>query len=769
MTGGRSFASALGRLRRMSPTELAYRLRSEAIVRWEKVLYRVGTNPAGRIDPAAGPDTRPFFFDPSQRDTLVGWLEHERPEWIERARARADDILRDPALERPRWTTAPGCDEPWPDRFYADIDIFGGDQGRGDVRLIWELSRHAELVHLAKASFVTKDPSYGRRAIELWEGWLRDNPYGRGVNWASALEIAMRAVAWTWCYHFISDAFDGERWRRLTRALHEHGVYLERHLSVYFSSNNHVVGEALGLQMIGATFHTLPRAARWERLGWSMLREELGRQYYPDGGSTEQATSYHHYSLGLFVQAALLRRLAQRPVEPEYWERLERAFHFSMCITRPDGRVPMIGDNDDAVACPAGEGPGWDFRHYQALGAALFERGDLRRASGAYSELAFWLLGPKGAETFERLEPSTPAATSVCFPDTGYCIMRSGWDDRAHYLCFDVGPLAGGLLPDGTPSAAHGHADALSVEAVVSGEPIVSDPGIHSYNSELDLLRYFRTTGSHATLSVNERSQSEFAGRLKWSRAARTQLEIWSPARPFDYAQASHDGYEHGDRPVRHRRGVLFLHGWGWVIWDHLAGSGRHTVDVNLPLAPGVEVERLERGLYAGRGSDGLQLELTGAGAAAFDVVRGASDPPRGWVAPSYGRREPAHHARMRFEVDAPASLWQVARPVRGRQGELELAASAGEGLDGLVIRAADLAARLFVSTSPEPGRLGQVETDASLVWLQTQPDGGRIRGVALRGSYVRWDGEEVWRGDGAAERSEFEMNGPAAVSVAAR
>ena len=138
--------------------------------------------------------------------------------------------------------------------------------------------------------------------------------------------------------------------------LHEHGVYLERHPSEFFSANNHVVGEELGLLLLGSLFPVLPRAERWEERGWRWLEQDIGRQYHPDGGSTEQATCYHHYSLGLFLQAALLRRNQGKPVGQAFRERLEKIFDFSLHMTRPDGKVPMIGDNDDAVACPIAAG-----------------------------------------------------------------------------------------------------------------------------------------------------------------------------------------------------------------------------------------------------------------------------------------------------------------------------------------------------------------------------------------------------------------------------
>lgn len=746
MTTRARLGRLLRRLRRMSLAEAAFRARAEAYVLRERWQARRGRGPAARlrqpdlVPPLAGGGR--FFFDPAQRPLMADWVRLHRPQWLARARAAAERRLASPV---PDWHRDPSRAVAWPMSFYADLDIFSGDRGHGDVRVLWERNRHVELVQLAKAAFLTGERRYAARAVREWEDWVAANPYGRGVNWTSALEVAMRAWSWLWAVALLeaTEPLSSSERLGLRAALHEHGVYLERHLSVYFSPNNHLVGEALGLFALGLLLPDLPKAGRWRRRGWAILEREAVRQYHPDGGSVEQATWYHYFTLGLLLQGVLLAERNGIAVAPETRRSLERALEFGMHLTRPDGRTPMIGDHDGGLACPAAEPPGWDFRPYLALGAAWLGRHDLRFVAGEYSELAFWLLGAEGRARFEALEPRPPQGLCAVFPDSGYVVARSGWDGRADYTCFDCGPLGQGEFEAGLPRSAHGHADALAVEISVSGRPVLVDPGIHSYNVEPDLLRYFRTTESHNTVTVDGRPQSEFAGRLRWGRAARARLDRFAAGEGCVYAEGSHDGYAQGPRPVRHRRGVLYEPGFGWIVRDRLDGEGEHEIAVHFSFAEGVTVEPAARGLVARAGDAALRIHLVAPAPAEPTLAFGELAPPRGWLGSVYGERRPAFAARWAARLRLPATLWQVYLPELGTAPEVR--AVGGEAPDGIEIEHGAWRGLLVEGAG---GRIRRgpwdLETDAEMVWLAARGEDD-LRGLVLGGGLVRLAGRPIW------------------------
>ena len=121
--------------------------------------------------------------------------------------------------------------------------------------------------------------------------------------------------------------------------LYRHGLHLEYNLSLYFSPNTHLLGEALALHAIGWLFPQFPRSARWSRMGRTILIDALGKQVHADGGYFEQSTYYHLYALDMFLFHHTLEPLPGT-------ERLEAMAGFLAAVTGPDGALPFLGDDD---------------------------------------------------------------------------------------------------------------------------------------------------------------------------------------------------------------------------------------------------------------------------------------------------------------------------------------------------------------------------------------------------------------------------------------
>ncbi|MCL4402454.1 MAG: hypothetical protein M1436_07325, partial [Acidobacteria bacterium] len=211
----------------------------------------------------------------------------------------------------------------------------------GDHKIVWELNRHQHLVALAQAYCFSGREEYAREIASEVESWIEANPYMRGINWASALEVAFRALSWTWAYHLAAEAMASDFRRRFLSALYRHGLYLEYNLSVYFSPNTHLLGEAVALHALGVLFPGFPRAGKWERTGGRIVREQMDAQVREDGSHFEQSTYYHVYALDFFL---LHRALAQAP--PAYDEKLSRMADYLAALMGPSRRLPFIGDDD---------------------------------------------------------------------------------------------------------------------------------------------------------------------------------------------------------------------------------------------------------------------------------------------------------------------------------------------------------------------------------------------------------------------------------------
>src|SRR5579875_3829556 len=87
----------------------------------------------------------------------------------------------------------------------------------GDHKIVWELNRHQHLVVLAQAFLFTGRDELKSEILAQLESWFEQNPFQRGINWASALEVAFRGLSWIWVYHWMAAEMpDGLRRRFLT-------------------------------------------------------------------------------------------------------------------------------------------------------------------------------------------------------------------------------------------------------------------------------------------------------------------------------------------------------------------------------------------------------------------------------------------------------------------------------------------------------------------------------------------------------------------------
>ena len=532
----------------------------------------------------------------------------------------------------------------------------------GDHKVIWELNRHQWLVRLGQAYRLTGDERYAEAWSQYLREWLRANPPGLGINWASSLEMALRLIAWCWALVLFrgSPALSPSLFVKVLGHIWAHASHVERYLSGYFSPNTHLTGEALGLFYVGTVFPELRAAPRWRALGQRILEAESETQILPDGVHFELATCYHRYTLEIYLHFLILAKRNGITVRAGLAERIERMLDFLLAVRSPDGSLPQIGDADGGHLLPlARRGPD-DPRGIFCTAAAFFGRTDCAWAAAGRAPETTWLLGPGGIHAFDALVPTPPgASTSRLFGWGGYIVMRSGWGRDDHQLIFDVGPL-------GCPvSSGHGHADLLSIQCSLWGTPYLVDPGTYSYRSDLAWRDVFRGTAAHSTVLVDGEGQAMPAGPFGWQERPPARLVRWSSTDTMDLADAFHEAYARLPSPVRHRRRVIWVKPRYWVLVDDLDGGAEHGIELRFQFAP-LHVT-LDPSLWA-RAQDsrghGLLVRAFGPVALKAEVRAGELAPIEGWVSRDYGQREAApvliYSAVTRLPLRVATLLWPI-------------------------------------------------------------------------------------------------------------
>ncbi|HEY6402489.1 MAG TPA: heparinase II/III family protein, partial [Blastocatellia bacterium] len=173
----------------------------------------------------------------------------------------------------------------------------------GDPKVVWELNRHAHLVTLGQAYWLTGENRFAAAFVGHVSAWIDANPVGMGVNWASSLEVAFRSIAWLWALGMCADSSEvaPDFFARMLKSLIAHGRHIEKYLSYYFSPNTHLTGEALGLFYLGMALPELKLAKGWRNLGLQILLDQATKQIREDGVHFEQSSYYHRYTTDFYL------------------------------------------------------------------------------------------------------------------------------------------------------------------------------------------------------------------------------------------------------------------------------------------------------------------------------------------------------------------------------------------------------------------------------------------------------------------------------------
>jgi hypothetical protein len=500
----------------------------------------------------------------------------------------------------------------------------------GDHKVVWELNRHQHLPLLAQAFLLTGRRAYLEEAFRQMDSWLAANPFLRGINWASALEVAFRALSWGWLWHLAGGEMDADLRTRFLTALYRHGRYLERNLSVFFSPNTHLLGEAVTLHALGAWFPDWPDSRRWRETGGRITAEELRRQVREDGSHFEQSVYYHVYALDFFL---LHRLLAECPAA--YDERLMRMAEFLHALMGPGGTLPLIGDDDGGrLFHPYGDRMRFG-RATMATCAALFRRPDWLRAAEDLHAQAAWWLGPHAIEV--RPAAAAPAASRM-FADSGLAVMSAG---DAHVVV-----KSGGF---GEGSGGHSHSDVLSLVVRLGEREVLIDPGTFTYISDPAERDRFRGSAAHNSVRIDGRDQAIPAGPFRWRDKPSVKVADWSTAPERDYLDVTcaYAGFAH-------RRRILFVKPCTLVIVDTVEGPpGEHTVEQFWHLGSREEARRLS--------------------------LSGVAEEVEGWRSRAFASREKAAVMRVTARGGLPAELAAVVdlseageKRVVGVQGDAE-------------------------------------------------------------------------------------------------
>jgi hypothetical protein len=393
-------------------------------------------------------------------------LEHQfhllGREYFSKTQDSNDELLYKPT----NWHTDPSTGYNFPkDTWYRNVRK---DIPRGvDIKYPWELSRCQHFILLGEAYVISKDEKFAIEYRNQILDWIEQNPVRFGPNWSCTMEVGIRISNWlvALLYFIDSHAIDDAFLETLLTSVLEHGMHITTNLeNLQPYTSNHYVANIAGLFVLAALIPKSRKKKRWLNFSSKELESEIIRQTYESGWQYEASTCYHRLVTEMFFYPFIIGKVFGIRFSENYTNSLDKMISVLDIISKTNGKIPQIGDNDS--------GRFFVLNHNKGFGDLNIN----------------YLL-----ETRNRfLELTSNKATDflTVFQDAGLFLWKN---DDIYYLLTTVPKGQGG-------NGGHAHNDVFSYELNVNGVDLIVDPGTYCYTNSPKERDQFRSVKNHNTL-----------------------------------------------------------------------------------------------------------------------------------------------------------------------------------------------------------------------------------------------------------------------------
>jgi hypothetical protein len=482
---------------------------------------------------------------------------------------------------------------------------------------VFSLNRFNFWTTLHETYWATLNEKYAEEWVYQLQDWVKKNP----VDLTSSsnmtqrpLEMGLR-MTYLWMnpyYAFLhSPSFTAVAHADFAKGLLAHTWRMTKMINDFVNNNstpsNREVIEASGLGNAAILFPEFDDSNLWLQTAFKMMDSSFEKTIYPDGVQNELAPGYSLWTLQYYNVLAKSVKDNNAWSAPEYVEKIKKMYTFNMYAQDPTGYLPPTNDSNPSTV-------------------------SFSEAFDTYGDAEFQYFSTGGAQG------KLPAETSYKFPWAGFNIMRSSWDRNANYLFFKNGPIGAG----------HGHEDELSIYLVAKGRTLITDPGNFTYDASENRF-YSTSTQAHNTIMVDGKQQhrydtsSERIAKTIWPRP-------WMTSSVIDYASGTYDsGYESKvyqappnssywrqdkDNSATHRRDIIFLKPYYFLIADFIESSATHLYDASFHVdAPDVTINNVDKSVISRRTDNAniliKPLETNGL---TVKSIKGQTNPVLGWV-----------------------------------------------------------------------------------------------------------------------------------------
>jgi hypothetical protein len=513
----------------------------------------------------------------------------------------------------------------------------------GSAKVVWEVNRLQFCLPMLLDYKRTKNVDILNRFVAITTDWDNQNPYLKGVNWYSNIEVNIRLINWYWCWLILADDetfLKGEDYKKFRDdvwlpLIYKHCYYSYHNPSFYSSANNHLISEYAGL-FIANCLWKFTESEKWLKYAKAGLEKEIVLQHSPNGINKEEAAEYIQFITDFFLLSYVSGQHYGVEFSAVYNDHLRNITEYIYQFLDARDNFPKYGDEDDGrLILPDGDTHSNNFVSILNTGSILFKNEQWKRPGAEFDvKTALLTAHCNGLQVWEKLKTVPLPHMPLFYPQEGHFYFKgatqAGKEVYAHFDAADLGFLS---------IAAHGHADALSFFLNIDGFPFIVDPGTFTYHTHPEWRKYFISTAAHNTISINNANQAKQAGPTMWLQHYTCKVLESKITAESQKVKASHNGYK--KMGVEHTRTMDYVVGeQKFILEDQLNITGVQDTVVKqfFHLHPKVQLTKREDALYElsrpGDVNEKILLHLDPT--LQWTLVVADENSPAGWYSPSF-------------------------------------------------------------------------------------------------------------------------------------
>lgn len=439
------------------------------------------------------------------------------------------------------------------------------DELRGDIKIVWEISRFTHFILLARAYLLTEDEKYYRAFSSQLEDWLEKNPYSYGANFKCGQECAFRMINALLAYTVFEKCKlvteqDRDNIERLIlrcyRKIRSNFFYAHKCIK-----NNHTLSELAGM-IVGA----------WccEEKGqliyaFKVLNETVDEQFTEDGGYKQYSFNYTRLALQILEIVLAVEKKTTYRLNNRSRNKLRKSIELMYQCQSESGDMPNYGSNDGALVFPFTSCGYRDFRPVINAAHALLT-GEMLYPAGKQDEELLWISG-KALGSFRR---NVRERSSTAFRQAGIYTLRDG----NVWLMFVLNNYR----------SRPAHMDQMHIDLWINEVNVLCDCGTYSYAGKMG--KKLVSNVSHNTVVYKEKTQMNMYGAF--------MLYDWTKCRWVKTDNDSYSGEMQSRNGYIHKRSIKSTD-IGYRIMDRVKGEEKSVFEVRYHTPCEIQIENSNR------------------------------------------------------------------------------------------------------------------------------------------------------------------------------